>query len=78
MKENNNIYDRDIISLANYIAQLYYKTDCKYRCTRRKIDSLLAIYKFCCLNNNVCDCFDDYYYLYSDSEKSNSYSFPII
>lgn len=43
---------RDIIEPACYLVSLYYKTGCKYVCTRTKTSRLLTIYKFCKMKSN--------------------------
>lgn len=36
-----------------YLISLYYKTGCKYPCTRSKINKLLIIFKLCFIKNNL-------------------------
>lgn len=38
---------------AIYLISLYYKTGCKYSCTRSKINKLLIIFKLCFIKNNL-------------------------
>lgn len=45
--EHETLYNEDIKLLTYYLVSLFYKTDCKYWCSRTKINRLLTIYKFC-------------------------------
>jgi len=41
----------ELRALAYYLVSLFYKTNCKYSCTRSKINRLLTIYMFCNIKN---------------------------
>lgn len=48
--EETNYTETELQDMAAYLISLYYKTDCKYNCSRPKINRLLTIYLLCNIN----------------------------
>lgn len=70
---NNEL--RKIEDYANYLVSLFFKTNCKYKCYRTKINRLLIIYKLCDINNLIQE--DSNYELLIDKDKKQ-FGFPFI
>lgn len=60
--ENQGLYDCNLYGIVSYLISLFYRTNCKFECSRRKINRLLTIYKLCC-DKNGYDCFEDKFYI---------------
>lgn len=60
--EQQGLYDENIYGITSYLISLFYRTNCKYECSRREINRLLTIYKLCC-NRNGNVCFEDKFYI---------------
>lgn len=59
-------YNVDIGRLSKYLIQLYFRTSKKYSCSSSKIDSLLLIYKLCCIKEGL-NTFNGRMVLYRDT-----------
>ena len=67
----------EINELACYLVSLFYKTNCKYFCTRPKIKRLLTIYKLSSINFDP-DCFHYIFFVDDQQMTITSYISSIV
>lgn len=74
MKTLDINYD-DIESCSKYLISRFFKTGCKYKCYRSKINGLLTIFELCRMKH--IDKSNDYYNFKIDI-NNNMYGFPFV
>lgn len=60
---------------ANYLISLFFRTGCKYKCYRTKINRLLTIFKLCNINNLIEN---DVNYELLVTNNKEQFGFPFI
>ena len=72
--EEEKLYDDIIFPVIHYLVSLFYKTGCKYYCSRNKINRLLTIYMFCVIKYNT-NCFKQDFFI---GDESYAFGFPVV